>query len=176
MKHDDLVGLIRAGVPGTGGVWADLGSGEGAFTNALAELVGPSALIFSVDRDRSALARQQEAQGSRFAQAPTTVLHADFAEPLDLPPLDGVVMANALHFVERREPVLALVHGYLKPEGRLIVVEYDADRGNPWVPYPFSFATWRRLAVANGFSAPEMIGTHPSRWLNGLYSAVSTRQ
>ena len=176
MKHQDLVGLIRAGVPGPGGVWADLGSGEGAFTNALAELVGPSAMIFSVDRDRSALARQQRAPGRRFAQAPTTVLHADFTEPLELPPLDGVVMANSLHFVEEPEPVLALVRGYLKEHGRLIVVEYDVDSGNPWVPHPFSFATWRRLAVANGFSDPELIGTHPSRWLNGLYSAVSTRQ
>ena len=176
MKHEDLVGLIRGGVPGAGGVWADLGSGEGAFTNALAELVGPSALIFSVDRDRSALARQQRAPGRRFALAPTTVLHGDFTEPLELPPLDGVVMANSLHFVEDREPVLALVHGYLKERGRLIVVEYDVDSGNPWVPHPFSYATWRRLATNNGFSDPELIGTHPSHWLNGLYSAVSTRQ
>ena len=45
LKHQDLVELIRAGVPGPGGVWADLGSGDGAFTSALAELVGASAMI-----------------------------------------------------------------------------------------------------------------------------------
>jgi len=72
--------------------------------------------------------------------------------------------------------VLKLVHGYLKPGGRLIVVEYDADRGNPWVPYPFSFASWRRMAPENGFSPPELLGRYPSRWLSGLYSAVSTSQ
>ena len=163
-------------MPGPGGVWADLGSGAGAFTSALAELVGPSAMIFSVDKDRSALARQQRAKGSRFAQAPTSVVQGDFTEPLDLPPLDGLVMANSLHFVDDKAPVLALVHGYLKPGGRLIVVEYDVDRGNPWVPYPFSFATWLRMAVENGFGEPALIGRHPSRWLEGLYSAVSTRQ
>ncbi len=133
-------------------------------------------MIFSVDRDRSALARQQRAKGSRFAQAPTSVVQGDFTEPLELPPLDGLVMANSLHFVDEKAPVLALVHGYLKPGGRLIVVEYDVDRGNPWVPYPFSFSTWQRMAVENGFGAPSLIGRYPSRWLEGLYSAVSSRQ
>jgi ubiquinone/menaquinone biosynthesis C-methylase UbiE len=163
-------------VPGPGGVWADLGSGDGAFTSALAELVGASAMIFSVDKDRSALSRQQTARGSRFAQAPTSVVEGDFTEPLDLPPLDGLVMANSLHFVADKAPVLKLVRGYLKPGGRLIVVEYDADRGNPWVPFPFSFITWKRMAVANGFGEPALIGRHESRWLSGLYSALSTRQ
>ncbi|MDQ6919337.1 MAG: class I SAM-dependent methyltransferase [Candidatus Dormibacteraeota bacterium] len=157
-------------------MWADLGSGDGAFTSALAELVGASAMIFSVDKDRSALARQQKATGSRFARAPTSVVHGDFTEPLDLPSLDGLVMANSLHFVADKPPVLALVHGYLKPGGRLIVVEYDVDRGNPWVPYPFSFESWRRIAIENGFGEPALIGRYPSRWLEGLYSAVSTRQ
>ena len=138
--------------------------------------MGPSALIFSVDRDHAALARQQRAGGLRFAQAPTSVVLGDFTEPLDLPPLDGVVMANSLHFTEDKAPVLKLVHGYLKPGGRLIVVEYDVDRGNPWVPFPFSFATWKGLARENGFSEPKLIGRYESRWLRGLYSAVSTRQ
>jgi len=133
-------------------------------------------MIFSVDKDRSALARQQKAGGSRFAQAPTSVMLADFQEPLELPPLDGVVMANSLHFVIDKAAVLAMVHGYLKPGGRLIVVEYDVDRGNHWVPHPFSFETWKSMAVASGFTEPELIGRHPSRWLDGLYSAVSTRQ
>ena len=159
--------LLRAGIPGPGGTWADLGSGEGAFTAALVELLGPSAQVVAVDRDRAALGR---------VPPPATTLQADFTRPLELPPLDGVLMANSLHFVRRKEPVLALVHGYLKPSGRLLVVEYDVDRGNPWVPHPFSFETWKRLAVENGFGEPRLIGRHPSQWLKGLYSAVSTRQ
>jgi hypothetical protein len=36
---------LRDGVPEPGGVWADLGSGEGAFTLALADLLGPGGRI-----------------------------------------------------------------------------------------------------------------------------------
>ncbi len=172
LKHADLVALIRDGVAGSGGLWADLGAGEGAFTRVLEEVLGPAATIVAVDRDAGALGRLR-----REARHPgTTTVLADFAQPLELPMLDGALMANSLHFQANPRTVLALVHGYLRPRGRLVVVEYDVDHGNHWVPYPFSFGTWRRLAVENGFSEPHLVGRHPSRWLGGLYGAVCTRQ
>ena len=58
MQHADHVDLLRGGVPTVGGLWADLGSGGGAFTLALAELIGPEGAILSVDKDRRALAEQ----------------------------------------------------------------------------------------------------------------------
>jgi ubiquinone/menaquinone biosynthesis C-methylase UbiE len=66
MDHADHVELIRAGVNGPGGTWADLGSGDGAFTLALAELLGPGGRIVSVDRDAAALRRQADAMAERF--------------------------------------------------------------------------------------------------------------
>jgi len=174
MNHADLVALIQDGVTAKGGRWADLGAGEGAFTLALADLLGPSAQITAVDKDPGSLRRLASAAGTRPGTIETMV--GDFTLQLHLIDLDGVVMANSLHFTDDKAPVLKLVHSYLKPSGRLIVVEYDVDSGNPWVPFPFSFATWSRLAVASGFSKPVLIGRHESRWLRGLYSAVSTRQ
>jgi ubiquinone/menaquinone biosynthesis C-methylase UbiE len=175
VNEDDLLDLIRGGVPGPGGVWADLGSGDGAFTLALDELVGPDAEIWSVDRDGRALGRQRLEFERRRPAARVNYLEADFARPLALPPLDGIVMANSLHFQRDKRPVLARVHGYLKLEGRLILVEYDADHGNPWVPYPLSYPTWERLASAAGFRGTRLLHRVPSRHLGAIYSAVSYR-
>jgi precorrin-6B methylase 2 len=106
MNHADHVNLLRQGVPAAGGVWADLGAGSGAFTLALAELVGPEAVIYALDRERGALRQLAGAMQARFPNVTLHTVAADFTQPLALPPLDGVVMANSLHFVRRKEPVL----------------------------------------------------------------------
>ena len=61
MNRADLVALIRDGVQAKGGRWADLGAGDGAFTLALAELLGPTAHITAIDKDATALRRIQHA-------------------------------------------------------------------------------------------------------------------
>jgi len=56
MKIDDAQALIAGAVPRRAGVWADLGAGDGTFTQALARLLEPGSRIYAVDRDRAALA------------------------------------------------------------------------------------------------------------------------
>ncbi|MGI8589009.1 MAG: class I SAM-dependent methyltransferase [Chloroflexia bacterium] len=173
MNHADHVGLLRDGVAEPGGVWADLGSGTGAFTLALADLLGPGAQIYSVDRDRDALREQERAMRARFPAVGLQTIVGDFTRPLDLPPLDGIVMANALHFERKKDAVVRLLSGYLRPGGRLILVEYNADHGNIWVPHPLSYATWSALAERNGLAGTRLLAAVPSRFLGEIYSAVS---
>src|SRR5438876_350592 len=148
LNHADHVALIEDGVEGRGGRWADLGSGEGAFTLALADVLGPEAHIVAVDKDSHVL----RAIAGRFE---TRV--ADFTRPLDLKDLDGVLMANSLHYVRDKEPVLTAVHAMLREGGRLIVVEYGTDRGNAWVPYPFSYQRWETMAARAGFTGTRLL-------------------
>ena len=162
MVHADHVDLLRPGVPQPGGTWADLGSGTGAFTLALAELIGPQGVIYSVDTDRRALDEQERRMRSRFPETEVHYLCADFARPMDLPALDGIVMANSLHFHRRKAPIVAAVRGMLKPGGRLLVVEYNTDRGNAWVPYPITFEAWRKLARSVRVRLDAQIGAGPA--------------
>ncbi len=173
MNHSDHVRLIREGVIGGGGVWADLGSGSGAFTLALADLLGAGGHICSVDTDTRALREQRDVMQARFPAVNLEQRVADFAKPLDLRQLDGIVMANSLHFQRRKELVLQQVRGMLKPGGRLVLVEYNADKGNIWVPFPLSYPTWQKLSLANGFVETRLLTTVPSRFLREIYSAVS---
>jgi ubiquinone/menaquinone biosynthesis C-methylase UbiE len=173
MKHPDHVNLLRPGIDHPGGVWADLGSGSGAFTLALADLIGPEGQIYSIDKDGGALREQQRAMRERFPDVPVNYRQADFTHPLDLLPLDGLVMANSLHFRRQKEPILALVRGYLKPGGRFILVEYNSDQGNPWVPYPLSYPAWESLARRCLFTNTRRLATYPSHFMGEIYSAIS---
>jgi SAM-dependent methyltransferase len=175
VNHNDHVNLLRAGIPEPGGIWADFGSGTGAFTLALADLLGQEAEIYSIDKDEHALREQQSQMQARFSSTFVHYLAGDFTHRLYLPPLDGLVMANALHFQRQKAPVIHALKNYLRPGGRMILVEYNVDRGNLWVPYPLSYVTWENLAKEAGFKETRLLKTVPSRFLNEIYSALSLK-
>lgn len=151
MEQAELVALIAGGVPRERGVWADLGAGGGAFTAALRTLLPADATIYAVDRDGGAV-RQVQALATQPG-ALIQPVQADFSQPLTLPPLDGLLRANALHFVRPQPRVLTQLAQYLRPGGRLLVVEYDLALPRPWVPFPISADAFPALAAAAGLIA-----------------------
>lgn len=174
MDHTDHVNLLRPANLSSGGAWADFGAGSGAFTLALRDLLGPEATIYAVDKDHGALRRLEAAHRSRFQTTDRLIpLNQDFARPIDLPALDGIVMANSLHYFKDKEKVLRHVRDFLKPNGALLLVEYNVDSGNLWVPHPLSFETYRSLAPRAGFSEPHLLATAPSSFLREFYSAAA---
>ncbi|MGD9093682.1 MAG: class I SAM-dependent methyltransferase [Anaerolineales bacterium] len=178
MNHQDHLALLRDGIPTKGGVWADFGSGRGAFTSALAELLGSDGQIYSIDKDRRALIAQARLLGGQLSSKELPKIHyirKDYSNPIDLPLLDGLVMANTLHFQRQKEPILAQIINYLKPGGRLILVEYNVDHGNVWVPYPISYPTWESLATKMGFIETRLLEHRPSHFLNEIYSVLNIK-
>jgi ubiquinone/menaquinone biosynthesis C-methylase UbiE len=177
VDHGDHVALLRPAVA-PGGTWADIGAGEGAFTLALADLLGPGGRIVAVDRDSGALRQNERTVQARSPATELTIVTADLTGPLPLADLDGLVAANSLHYVprDRQVEVVRALAASLRPGGRFVVVEYDADRGNPWVPHPFSYRSWERIAAAAGLVDTRRIGRIPSRFLGAIYSADSQRR
>jgi ubiquinone/menaquinone biosynthesis C-methylase UbiE len=170
MTRDDHVALIRPGVAGTDGVWADLGAGSGAFTFALASVLGPTARIYAVDRDAHALRILQREAGERFPLV--QAIHADFQGEVPLPPLDGLLMANSLHFHRDACAILAHAARWLKPGGRLIIVEYDIESGNPAVPHPLPWVRFPAAVECAGFSGARLLAVRPSRYHRRVYAAA----
>ncbi len=155
MQHAELLGLIRAGIPAApGSVWADFGAGSGSFTRALRELVGTAVTLYAIDHD---------ARHAAAHNAPNThFLAADFTQPLKLPPLDGALVANALHWTA--DPLLAVqrIATLLKPGGVLLVVEYAVETRLPYVPIPLPFPRLRELFAAAGLTGARQIGWRTS--------------
>ena len=174
MDHTDHVNLLRPASLDKGGSWADLGAGSGAFTFALRELIGPTATIYAVDKDRSSLDVLKSEYKARFGSDENLHIQAgDFSHPTNLPALDGILAANSLHYFKDRVKVLQHIKSFLKPNGKLLVIEYNVDSGNPWVPYPFSFGSFGKLTLQAGFAEPQLLARHPSRFLREFYSALT---
>ena len=175
MEQHEATALIRAAIPGTGGTWADLGAGSGTFTRALASLIGADGSVYAVDRDAGALRALAKAKRDPHT-ADIQIVVGDFTTTIQLPRLDGLLCANALHFVPYADQprVVEQVTSHLKDDAPLIVVEYERRDANPYVPYPISFESLGKLAHACGLAAPRLIATKPSRYRGSIYSAVIT--
>lgn len=174
MKAAAARALIAHPSLGVGGpqVWADLGCGRGTFTIALASLLPAGSTIHAVDTDRDALADlPRNSHGVVIVP-----LAADFTtlESQRLGP-DGVLMANALHYVREQDGFLAGLVSEM-PTPRLILVEYDTDAANPWVPYPLSRQTAARRLARAGLSTLIDLGRRASVFRRApMYALLATR-
>lgn len=176
MEHADAVAFLRSAGIAPAGRWADLGAGDGTFSRALAELLGPEGLVFAVDRSERVLAIR-----SLPNAAPVRAVRADFTRGLSRDPpwaadtsavvvpsgaggLDGILMANALHYAGRQQSVLANLVALLRPGGSFLLVEYDGARASPWIPFPLPWERYRALALRAGLVAPRRLARRPSRF------------
>jgi ubiquinone/menaquinone biosynthesis C-methylase UbiE len=179
MNVSEAVVLLGSTVPRATAKWADLGSGDGTFTLALAQLLEANSHIYAVDRDEGALRTLKQ----RVVQhgVGITAIVADFTTSFDPPGagtlrLDGMLFANSLHFVSDPEVVLARLVQWLQPEGRVVFVEYDRRPASRWVPYPIDAATLPRLCEAAGLSRPIVTATRPSNYGGEMYVAYADRR
>ena len=141
-------------------VWADLGCGDGTFTIALASLLPAGSTVHAMDTDARALARLPAKHGDV-----TIVAHTgDFTGfPWPFDGLDGVLMANSLHYVRAKPEFLHRVKAALVRK-RVLLVEYDTTRANAWVPYPISSDRAIEVFRSLGYSAATALGRRRSRY------------
>ena len=177
MTHKDHVELLKKAVPeNSGGVWADIGSGDGAFTLALRDLAGPEVEIFSVERDRGRLESQKRNFQHEFPGTSIHFMRTGVEDILILPPLDGLIMANSLHYFEHKEQILNKILRWVKSNGKFILVEYNSDQSNSWVPFPISFRTFEDFAPHVGLSEPRLISSVSSIFMQEIYSALTIKR
>lgn len=172
MQHSHAVDMLSATdqPQGRKEAWADLGCGTGTFTLALASLLAPGSRIIAVDKDRTALDQIPGTFNSVSIEKRVTDF-SDFGFSPHKP--DGILMANSLHYVQHQAGFIGRLKQNLAPDGTVLIVEYDTERSNPWVPYPVSFQKLETLFRDAGFSSVRKLNERPSRYNSStLYSAV----
>ncbi|HVQ16684.1 MAG TPA: methyltransferase domain-containing protein [Vicinamibacterales bacterium] len=105
-------------------VVADLGAGTGLFSLPLAKAV-PSGKVYSVELDEGFLAQIGGKAKTENVRNIVPVL-GKFTDPsLPARDVDVAFFHDVLHHVENRAAYLKSVAGYLKPGGRIVVIEFN---------------------------------------------------
>jgi ubiquinone/menaquinone biosynthesis C-methylase UbiE len=178
MKHEEAVALIADAVGGHDGVWVDLGAGGGTFTRALAEVLGPTSRVYAIDRDAEAVTALSTWASENAPHV--TAMAADLSRALDLDaligsPLDGILIANALHFIRDADVALERFVKAMQPTGRVVLIEYDRREASRWVPYPIPISRLPSLAAAAGLSPFTVTASRPSMYQGVMYAACADR-
>lgn len=171
MKPEVALHLIEDGVErnNTKQIWADLGAGNGVFTHALSTLLHDGSILYAIDMNSARMDSIRVWQ-----QIVLKKIQADFTlDGWSTEPLNGILMANSLHFVKNKDPFLRKLKGKLVQGGKLLIVEYEMERGNTWVPYPIRYKALAEMVKHSPFSAIRKLKEVPSVYDNRLmYSAV----
>ncbi|SFP64609.1 class I SAM-dependent methyltransferase [Parafilimonas terrae] len=170
MQLKEAISLIQHKFPEHTTVWADLGCGDGLFTDALAQLLADDSLIYAVDKSSNALTHVAVRKEIKLEK-----LALDFVtDALPFKNLSGILMANAFHFVKDKHAFINKVFNCLNENGYLLIIEYNTDAANMWVPYPISFKKLKNFFEMYKWRTTR-IGELASRFGGSMYSAIISK-
>jgi ubiquinone/menaquinone biosynthesis C-methylase UbiE len=152
-------------------IWADLGCGDGFFTGVLAGMLAANSRIYALDKQSQTL---KKSAGNKVQ---IVFQETDFIiDDLQLPMLDGILMANSLHYVANKINFLNKISRCLKPGGMFIIIEYDTTVSNRWVPFPIDFKSLSKLFADKGYGHIQKIGERKSIYNRaGMYACTIER-
>ncbi|MBI2822192.1 MAG: class I SAM-dependent methyltransferase [Acidobacteria bacterium] len=130
LKVDEIVARLEL-KPGL--VIADIGAGTGLFSRPMARAVAPGGQVLAVDVDQELLDYiAQRAKQENLANLQPVLATLDNPS-LPTHQVDMAFFHDVLHHIEHRETYLKNLASYMKPDGRIALVEMDKD--DPQTPH-----------------------------------------
>ena len=148
-----------------GDVVADLGAGTGLFEAQLAYAIGRGR-VYAVEIDKGFLDEIDRKVDELHIATIETVLGTPTDPKLPTRAVDLALMHDVLHHVEQRQVYLTAVAQYLKPTGRIAVVEFH-PKDSPHKAEPSLVVSQEQAAVwmaEAGFVPAEEIALFPDKW------------
>lgn len=115
--------VIAALAIDSGGRVADIGAGQGFYTERLAKRVGSQGRVFAVEIDVQVLDKLEQLVASQGLTNVELVLGKADDPRLPYRSLDAVLIVNAYHEMTRHTDMLREIHASLKPGGRLVILD-----------------------------------------------------
>ncbi len=155
--YPTLIPVLREGM-----IVLDVGCGTGAISKGIAQKVGPAGRVVGIDNTEHFIRSGRETH----ADVPNLeLIHADlFAfEPTEK--FDLIVSARTLQWLSNPKAALQRLKGWLKPGGRISVLDYN-HQALEWQPEPppsmrkfyDTFLKWRADAGMNNRIAEDLAG------------------
>ena len=123
---DEVVSKLRL-KPGQ--TVADIGAGTGLFEGALANAVTPAGTVYAVDVEQGLLDHISQ-RAADLKVSNVRVVLGKFTDPaLPVRAIDLALINDVLHHIEDRPTYLKNLAGYLKPTGRIAVIDFRPGQG-----------------------------------------------
>jgi len=146
-----------------GATVADIGAGAGYFTWRLAERVGPAGKVYANDIQPEMLVLLRKNIEARHLTNVETVLGAVDDPKLPAGRMDLVLLVDVYHEFTEPEKMLRKIRESLKPDGRLVLLEYRKE--DPNVPirpeHKMSVAEVRAEVEPEGYRFEKTLETLP---------------
>ena|SRR3982751_203972 len=141
----------------------DVGAGTGFYSLRMAQMVGPNGKVFSNDIQAPMLERLQKNAAAHNIHNIETALGTESNPNLPVNTLDLVVMVDVYHDLSRPQRMLDSIRGSLKPDGRLVLLEFRKE--DPTVPirpeHKMSVDEVKAEVIPEGYQFEKVVDTLP---------------
>ncbi len=170
-REEEPAKLLAALEVQPGQTVCDLGCGNGFYSLALAEQVGPKGRILAVDIQREMLQMLKERAQARSVPNIKTIRGKIDDPRLPAGEVDLVLLVDVYHEFSHPEEMLTKIRASLRPEGRVALVEFRAE--DPAVPikplHKMTQAQCLKEFLANGY---KLVGQYDELpWQHVLFFA-----
>ena len=163
LKIEQVVAALKLKA---GDVVADLGAGTGLFEAPLAYAIGTRGRVYAVEIDKGFLDEIDRKVEELHISQIETVLGTPTDPKLPTRSVDLALMHDVLHHVEQRQAYLKAVAQYVKPGGRVAVVEFN-PKDSPHkddAALIVSKEQGAAMMAEAGFVVTEDVALFPDKW------------
>jgi ubiquinone/menaquinone biosynthesis C-methylase UbiE len=163
LKIEQVVAALKLKA---GDVVADLGAGTGLFEAPLAYAIGTRGRVYAVEIDKGFLDEIDRKVEELHISQIETVLGTPTDPKLPTRSVDLALMHDVLHHVEQRQAYLKAVAQYVKPGGRVAVVEFN-PKDSPHkddAALVVSKEQGAAMMAEAGFVVAEEVALFPDKW------------